>query len=267
MRKILLLLTFIFASVLLSGHEFWLHPQKFIFRTGEQVNIKLLVGENYEGENWNGTRARIKNFQLYYANVMDDCADQFSETEKGDSLQASFFEEGTMMFTFNNLNSFIELEAAKFNEYLKEDGLQEAIDYRTQHNQQDSVGRENYQRSVKTLIQVGGKFTNTFKKQTSLPLDIIPQENPYKLRDGEKLPVKIFFKGQPLANTPVKIWHRNNDQTVLRELQTNEKGELEFPVFIFGRWMVSTVKMEHLDNDPKADWQSYWGSVTWGYVR
>ncbi|MGB8191497.1 MAG: DUF4198 domain-containing protein [Chitinophagaceae bacterium] len=267
MKKIALLAGLIFVSALLSGHEFWLHPEKFIYRSGEMVNIKLMVGENYEGENWSGSRARVKSLRLYYANVIDDCADQLSETEKGDSVQVSFFEEGTMMFTFNNQNSFIELEAAKFNDYLKEDALQDAIDYRTSHNQQDTIGREYYQRSVKTLIQVGSKFTTTYKKQTNLPIDIIPQENPYKLRDGEKLPIKVLFQGKPLANAMLRIWHRNNEQTVKSELRTNEKGEAEFPVFIYGRWMISTVKMVRLDNDPKADWQSYWGSVTWGYLR
>jgi hypothetical protein len=29
--------------------------------------------------------------------------------------------------------------------------------------------------------------------------------------------------------------------------------------------MISTVKMERLENDPRANWQSYWGSCTWGY--
>ena len=29
--------------------------------------------------------------------------------------------------------------------------------------------------------------------------------------------------------------------------------------------MVSTVKMIRLENDAKANWQSYWGSCTWGY--
>ena len=30
-------------------------------------------------------------------------------------------------------------------------------------------------------------------------------------------------------------------------------------------WMVSLVKMVPNKADDKADWQSYWGSFTWGY--
>lgn len=267
MRKTLLLSAFLLITFLLSGHEFWLHPDRFIYRVGESVNIKFMVGEDYTGENWGGNRTRIKDLSLYYSNVIDNCADHLSDTAKGDSLQVSFFEEGTMMFTFNNLNSFITLEPAKFNDYLREDGLQNAIDYRTANNETDSIGREYYQRSVKTLVQIGGRLTDTYKKQTTLPVDLIPEENPYSLRDGEQLKVKVLFQKKPLADTDIKVWHRNNDRTVKHNLRTNDKGEVSFPVFTSGRWMVSTVKMVRLEKGTEADWQSYWGSLTWGYVR
>ena len=267
MKKILLLSGLLLLTSLLSGHEFWLHPNKFIYRLGENVNIKFLVGEDYNGGNWKGNRTKVKGLRLYYSNVTDDCADQLSDTAIGDSLQMAFFEEGTMMVTFNNVNAFIELEAEKFNAYLQEDGLQDAIDYRAANNETNTIGREYYQRSVKTLLQVGSKRTNTHKRQTTLPIDIIPEQNPYSLLDKADLKVKVLFHQKPMANAAIKVWHRNNDQTVRHDLRTNEKGEVKFPVFTSGRWMVSAVKMVRLQNDPKAQWQSYWGSLTWGYLR
>ncbi|HEY0676760.1 MAG TPA: DUF4198 domain-containing protein [Chitinophagaceae bacterium] len=267
MKKLLLTSGLLFTVALMSGHEFWLHPEKFYYRTGELVNIKCLSGENYEGKNWTGDRSKIKNLRLYYADVVDECSTQLSENGKGDSLRMAFFEEGTMMFTFNNHNSFIELDSEKFNAYLKEDGLQEVIDYRASHNESDSGGREYYQRCVKTLVQVGDKKTSTYKKRTSLAVDIVPEENPYSLNDGEKLKVKLYFQNKPMVNALVRVWHRNNEQTVKRDLQTNDEGEIEFPVFVYGRWMISSVKMVRLEKDPKATWQSYWGSLTWGYIR
>lgn len=267
MKKIFLLCGLLFVTALLSGHEFWLHPDKFIYRVGENVNIKFLVGEDYVGENWKGNRTKVKDLRLYYSDVTDDCADQLSDTATGDSLQMAFFEEGTMMVIFNNHNSFIELNADEFNAYLKEDGLQNAIDYRAANNETQSLGREYYQRSVKTLLQVGGKLTNTHKRQTTLPIDIIPEQNPYSLLDKAELKVRVLFQKKPLTNAAIKVWHRNNDRTVMHDLRTNDKGEVKFPVFTSGRWMVSAVNMVRLQNDPKADWQSYWGSLTWGYLR
>jgi uncharacterized GH25 family protein len=74
----------------------------------------------------------------------------------------------------------------------------------------------------------------------------------------------VLFNKQPLSNQLIKIWHRVNGQTVKEEMHTNEKGEISFTISTTGKWMVSTVNMIRLQNDT-AQWQSYWGSCTWGY--
>ncbi|HEU4860381.1 MAG TPA: hypothetical protein VFT15_11110 [Chitinophagaceae bacterium] len=48
-------------------------------------------------------------------------------------------------------------------------------------------------------------------------------------------------------------------------MRTDSNGEIFFPVNTRGKWMISTVKMERLADNPVCDWQSYWGSLTWGY--
>jgi uncharacterized GH25 family protein len=204
----LLLLTFI---TVLSAHEFWLQPDKFIYERGEPINIRLNVGENFEGENWSGDTSRIKSLNFYYGNVRDDLTSAMG-FEKGDSIQFSVFDEGTAMVIFNSKNSFIQLDSAKFNAYLQVDGLNEAIEYRKDHNETDSAGREFYQRSVKTIFQVGKEFTNTFQQQTNLPLDIILQQNPYTFKDTQTLTVRIFFQHESLKNTLIKIWQNRKCQ-------------------------------------------------------
>jgi uncharacterized GH25 family protein len=237
MKKLLLLGALMSCTALIPGREFWLHPEKFIYKIGERINIKFLHGENYEGKNWSGTRSGIKALKLYYANVTDDCQDQLSEAAQGDSLQMAFFEEGTMMFTFTGQN---------------EPGA----------NAGDSTVH-----SAKTLVQVGNKMTPTFKRQTQLPIDIIPADNPFGLTDGKKLKVKLYFQKKPLANTAVLLWHRNNEQTVKRELLTDNKGEVEFPIFIAGRWMISTAKIVNAGKETNGGRLHYLGSLTWGYMR
>jgi uncharacterized GH25 family protein len=55
------------------------------------------------------------------------------------------------------------------------------------------------------------------------------------------------------------------NKTTKKDLKTNSQGEIAFPVNTSGKWMISMVKMERLFDNPVADWQSYWGSLTWGY--
>jgi uncharacterized GH25 family protein len=247
------------------AHEFWLEPQQYIFSRTEEINIRFKVGEVFTGENWKGNREKVNELKLYYADIVDDLSNALTEDE-GDSLQFSIHEDGTAMVVFNNTNSFIELEAEKFNAYLAEDGLQSAIDYRQQQNETDSMGRELYQRSVKTIVQVGALKTTVYKKQTNLPIDIIPLSHPYQLKDGDTLTVKVLFKGEPLVNTKIRTWHKLPGNVTNTSLMSDEKGEISFPVSTSGEWMLSCVTMFRLTSDPHAQWQSYWGSVTWGYT-
>jgi len=263
MKKILTLCSSLFV-ITVFAHEFWLQPHKYMYKKGEKATINFRVGENFEGENWAGNRTKINFLTFYQLNSKKDIASLLSASN-GDSLQLTLANEGTAMIVYNGLNSFIALDAAKFNEYLEEDGLEEAIEYRKQHNETNDSSHELYQRSVKTILQVGNKFDDTYKKETALPVDIIPQTHPYQLKSGEQMTVKILFNKEPLPYALVNLWHRQNNKTVRTILQSDEKGMLSFPVSATGNWMVSTVKMLRLTNNPKAEWQSYWGSCTWGY--
>jgi len=266
MKKILSLFLLLFFSFLLSAHEFWLEPEKFIYEPGDPINIRFLVGENFEGENWSGNSLKVNQLNFYSKDYTDDLSSEISD-EKGDSIQISLYDEGTAMLTFNSNNSFINLDAEKFNEYLKEDGLQTAIDYRREHNESDSAGKEFFQRSVKTILQIGEVKDNTSSKKTNLPLDIIPLQNPYDLKENDSLTVKILFKKTPLKNAHIKAWNRIDNHTTFTDYTSDEKGEIHLPVNQKGKWMISTVKMVRLNNNKEADWQSYWGSLTWGYVN
>ena len=265
-KKVFILTVILICVAPIFAHEFWLQPQQYLFNEGDEVNIRFRVGDGFAaGENWKGNQERVNELKLYYADVTDNLKTVLSADE-GDSVQFSLFEEGTAMVTFNSANSYLELEAAKFNDYLLEDGLTSAIDYRKEHNETDSMSREFYQRSVKTIVQIGPKKTDICKKQTSLPLDIIPLSNPYSLVNLQTLKVKVLFKGQPLANAKMSVWYKMPDAVTDTSFVSDANGKISFPVTISGEWMVSCVHMIHLDADPKAQWQSYWGSVTWGYT-
>lgn len=248
-----------------TAHEFWLQPQQYHFNPGELANIRFRVGEHFEGENWSGNRNRVQQLTLYLGDVEDDLSTQMGMHE-GDSLQFSLFEEGTAVVTFQSTNSFIELDAEKFNAYLNEDGLQQALTYRSAHNETDSSGREYYQRSVKTLLQYGMRTTPVYRKSTRLPLDLIPLSHPYDPASGDTLHLKVLFQQHPLAGAKLRTWHRLAGRVTENSYYTNEAGEVRFPISRSGEWMASCVHMVRLANDPRAQWQSYWGSITWGYT-
>lgn len=265
-KKQMLLTLLLTVTASLFSHEFWLEPQHFIFQRGEEINIRLRVGEGFRGENWNGTRVDVRQLKLHFAETTDNLIDQLSDVS-GDSLQFKIFEEGTAMISFNNANRFITLDAKAFNAYLEEDGIREAVDFRTQNNETDSIGKEYYQRTVKTILQIGTKYTDQILQRTELILDIVPLTHPYRFTQTGSMPVQVFFNGQPLAGKMMRIWHRVGGKLTVSNQLTDAEGKLSFQIKPEGEWMVSCVAMKRLENDPKAQWQSYWGSLTWGYTR
>jgi uncharacterized GH25 family protein len=262
-KSIIIFSLFIAAS--LSAHEFWIQPDKFIYKRGETINLKFLVGENFAGENWTGNKDKAQSMHLYFDETVDNNFEDNLTDNKGDSIQFAIYEEGTAMVTLNTKNSFIDLEAKEFNKYLKEEGLTEALDYRMEHGDTMKRGTERYQRSVKTIFQVGKNKTPVFKKRTDLPLDIIPDENPYSVSKDGKFKLRIVFQGNALKKTKIKVWHKANNKVSVEDYETDDKGEVKIFLSLKGEWMVSCVKMVRTENDAEAEWQSYWGSFTWGY--
>lgn len=267
MKKIIICLSLVIISFAVIAHEFWLKPQQFHFKKDEIASIKFNVGENFTGDNWVGNNSKINQLMHYTpSNKQVDIATLVSDN-KGDSIQLKLEEEGTHMVIYNSKNSFINLEPLKFNAYLKEDGLLEVAAYRKLHNEAKNNGKEYYQRSVKTILQVGDIITNNCLQPTTLPLDIIPLINPYKKFDITRgYQFKVLFKGEPLKKQLVKVWFNTHGKIAVQDFKTNQNGIIAFSKNV-SQYMVSTVFMERNKIDTTADWQSYWASVTFGFAR
>lgn len=265
MKKKIFFWLLTFAVINVFGNEFWIQPTKFIYKRGETINIKFLLGENFQGENWADDKDNVERLNLYFDDVVDKKLCDDLSASKGDSLQIAVLEEGTTMVTLQTKNSFIEVEAKKFNEFLEQYGFSDALEYRRLKGDTLKNGREFYQRSVKTIFQVGNKMTGAFKQKTDLPLDIIPADNPYSVAKDGNFKVKLFFQGEKLKNAKVRVWHKLDEKVSHQDYVTDDDGEIKFFLATQGEWMVSCVEMVRLQTDPQAEWQTYWGSLTWGY--
>ena len=257
------LLIFLFSISAIS-HEFWIEASSFKIKVGQLINLSFFAGENFRGEPTDFSKFQVqglwhfnKGFRtnLYRGNLNETTINQFLK----------FDDEGTHLVALSNSNKFIALDANKFNEYLLEDGMEDIYNYRKQNNLLDSSSREFYQRCAKTLIQVGDKTTDTFKRNSGMKLEIIPKNNPYTTSNNEHISFKILFNNKPLRNKLIMVWHKKqNDKTEILRLKSNQLGEVDFILENKGSWMVSTVQMINIKSKI-AQYQSYWGSFTFGF--
>jgi uncharacterized GH25 family protein len=153
---------------------------------------------------------------------------------------------------------------------LKEDGFDNVLYIRQKQNLLDKPGRESYRRCSKTLVQVGPSSLDTvgtFAWRAGLPLELVPEQNPYTLKTGAALTVLLLADGQPLPNTLVQVWQRSPDKpTQIFRLHSNQKGRVLFRLQAPGNYMVSAVQMVPATDRQVADWQSTWSTLTFGFT-
>ena len=261
-RKVRILLVLMLVTMVGISHEFWLQPKKFKYKVGEEINIDFMVGESFTGEFWDLKRHKVEKLELYNFSGNKDLLKEVKTTE-GNNLVYKFSQPGTHLVVMQSDAAYIELEAEKFNDYLKEDGLDYILEERKKTNRLNNPSKENYTRFAKLLVQSGDKMDNTFLNKAGLRLEIIPDKNPYSLASGDYLQCQVLFEGKPSAHALVKVWNHIGNKVFLQNIYTETDGTIKFPISSKGPWMVSSVRMIHSEKDESV-YHSLWTSLVFG---
>ena len=94
------------------------------------------------------------------------------------------------------------------------------------------------------------------------PLEIVPLKNPFALKTGDALKVRVFFKGKPLAGSNLGWDHPGGDDLLaVGTVRTDDKGEALIPVTRTG---LMTIRLTHMTRPKAADyeWESLWTTLT-----
>jgi uncharacterized GH25 family protein len=262
MKKISVFLMVILVGGIVQAHEFWLQPKKYRYQLGEEVKIDLMVGESFTGELWDLNRHKAEKVNLHRIGGVRDITKEVKLT-KGNNLSVKADLEGTYLISMQSNDAYLQMEAMAFNDYLKEDGLDNILSERKKLNQLNIPSKEFYTRYAKVMVQVGEKRDNTFKKMIGLRYEIVPDQNPYALKTGDYFQCNVFYEGKPAAHALVKVWSKIKDTTFLQNIYTEKDGSIRFPISTSGEWMVSSVKMIKSER-VGADYHSLWASLVFG---
>ena len=161
-----------------------------------------------------------------------------------------------------------ELAAAKFNDFLKEEGLTPAIEHRQRTGANGKMGRELYSRRAKALVQVGKadpRAKSAATDRMGMTLEIVPERNPYTLRPAEKLPLLVLYEGKPLAGALVKLTRLEADAKPMAMQRTDASGRAAFAFPRKGKWQANVVWTKPIEGNPKADYETVFSSLAFGY--
>ncbi len=247
----------------LSAHEFWLRPSSHFAAPDDTVEFALRVGMDFKGESRPFTRDLVTAFcDISASSRIDEYSRVHATASESHTLSLPLSGAGTHLLAVDTIAKPITLEAEKFNDYLREDGLDHILALRAERGQEKSPGRELYRRCVKTLVRVGAASDTTYATRTGQRLEIVPRADPFRLRPGGSLGFTVFFDDQPLAGALVRAWHRQGDKLTELPARTAADCTVAFTLPSAGDWMISVVHMVPLAEAPGYDWQSYWGNLT-----
>ena len=241
------------------AHDYWLAPSTFLPRQGEIVSLHALVGDHYLGEPRPRDPTKLDRFVIAVPEGELPVVGRDGEDPAGFvRIGAS----GTYAVGYLSKFTKVTLAGPKFEEYLKERGLHEAAQARAASGKTEADGNERYLRCAKTLICVDGKPGPGFDHVFGFPVELVPVSDPYLLKAGDSLKVKVLASGKPLQGAMV-IAMQKKDPAKAVHFTTDAQGTVPVPLSAGGEWMLSVVRMAPV-TDPAAcvEWESYWGSLT-----
>ena len=164
---------------------------------------------------------------------------------------------------YRSRRSAITLEAAKFEAYLREEGLDAVVAWRAAHGETAAPGREVYSRCAKALLVAGDAGTSRTGADRVLgfALELVPLGDPTTLASGSPLRLRVLHEGAPLAGALVRAT-REGAPDGRRGARANAEGRVGLDVDAAGTWLVTCVHMRRAPKDANADWESLWASLT-----
>jgi uncharacterized GH25 family protein len=245
------------------AHDYWLEPESFRPRPDEAVSLRLFVGEKLTSVAERPFQKKpTLTFQMISAKKTVDLIPAGTE-DKSPVARLIPKDDGTYLIALERDVHFIKLDAKKFNDYLAEEGLDAILEARRKAGEEKTEGRERYRRSLKSLIQVGDRRDDTYKKVLGQKLEIVPQANPYDLKPGDTLQVLLLFEGNPLAGARIESHCRAGDKVTTQTATTGKDGIASVKLDQAGTWLVRLVHMRRCTDRDEADWESFWASCSY----
>ena len=247
-----------FVAGRLLAHDFWIEPSTFRPEMGANVGFALRVGEGFRGDPVPRSPGRIERF-LLVSPSREAVIEGVPGQEPAGVARVS--EPGIQVAGYRSNTSRVELEAEKFEQYLKEEGLETIIAERARRGESAKPSREIYSRCAKSLLAAGAGAKSGHDRELGFPLELVAERNPYAYSIGGPFPVRLEYRDKPLAGALVVAVNREAPEKRL-SARTDAGGRVSFALARPGAWLVKAVHMVPAPADSGADWESLWASLT-----
>jgi uncharacterized GH25 family protein len=241
----------------LFAHDMWIDPATFFPESGKIVGLRLRVGQDLVGDPVPRNSSLLKDF------VFVDEAGRKPVVGRDGGDPAGLLRvamPGLLVIGYSSNPSAVELTAEKFNQYLKEEGLDAVAALRARRNETGANAREIFSRCAKSLLLSGPANKGQADRPLGFTLELVAERNPY-IATGQDLPFRLTYENRPLAGALVVAMNRVNPSEKL-SARTDSDGRVRFRLRPDGMWLVKAVHMVPAPAGANAQWESFWASLT-----
>jgi uncharacterized GH25 family protein len=246
------------ASASLGAHDFWIEPTGFRPDIGRVVGVKLRVGDDFHGDPVPRSDDLIDQF------LVVDGAGRRSVVGREGADPAGLLRvtaPGLIIIGYQSRPTPVTLPAEKFTRYLHEEGLDAIVAERARQKTSSREGRERFSRSAKSLVRSGAMAAGAGDRALGFPIELVAERNPYLLRPGDLLPVRLTYRQAPLPDALVVAYNQRAPYRKLR-VRADREGRASFTIDEPGMWLVKAVHMVPAPKESNVDWESFWASLT-----
>lgn len=266
LRRTSVVAALLLVAAPLFAHDMFLRLEQFFVAPNSTVNVRLFNGTFILSEN-SITPDRLADIAVVSpaGRAKIDVA-QWSAVGDTSVFPMRTGAAGTYVVGVSTKPRVLEMSGTDFNAYLRSDGIPDELAARRAQKRLNDRAKERYQKHVKALVQVGATPGDAFGTVLGYPAELVPVQNPYALRVGATLDVRVLVDGKPVANQFVQYGglSASNGRVAQRNVRSDAAGLVHIPLDRTGTYYVKFISMVRVTGDAEANHSSKWGSLTFG---
>lgn len=255
------------TSGLATAHEMFIKADNYNMAPNTSGIMKLFNGTFDESTN-SIDRDRMNDVSFVHHGKTSHPADsKWFDSNNISFLNIKTAEAGTYVTGVSTKARIINMSPKDFAGYLKHDGILDTLADFEKNNTLKEV-RERYSKHVRAIFQVGDTRTDDYKQKLGYPVEVMVDKNPADLKVNDDFGFQVLYNGEPVSGQMVYVsfegFHGHDasgGHLNAYKLRTDENGKANFKIQKSGNWYISLIHMKKI-NDPKADYQSDWATVT-----
>ena len=253
-----------------TAHDFWVQPSLYWMSPNTLATLTLQVGHGPFRQRSPIPARRIERFQaIDPTGASIDLRDRLRLGLRGQDGDFQFQHPGAYVLVLQtDGEAQTHLPSIRFNDYLQAEGLTPALTQRARSHRMDADGSERYSRCAKSLLQIGAAGAGPQGQVTipaGLPLEIVPEANPYSMPRPSSLPVRVMYEGHALAGATVKLTDLSQDAIPFEVHVTDRNGRARFIMPSSGTWLLNVIWTKPLPGTAETDFETVFSSLSFGF--